>query len=142
MRFCTTLVDLIPGLWKKLGINLGIPLSRLDQMTKVKYPHEMALEMFQSWWGNSPPHARWGELHHALVSVHRHDLLSDTQKFFKANNMDYNNPEQVKMDRLFFTLAEAFQLVGRISVFTWGLMDQNWQKSVYNQFKTHHNTLS
>ena len=98
---------LIPGLWKKLGVNLGIPLSRLDQMTKVKYPHEMALEMLQTWWRKSTPQARWGELHHALVSIHRHDLLADTQKFFQTNNMNYNNPDQVKMDRMFFTLAES-----------------------------------
>lgn len=98
---------MIPGGWKKLGVYLGIPLMRLDQMLKIKHPHEMALEMFQSWWSNTTPYARWGEFHYGLVSIHRNDLLKDSQKFFKTNNVDYNNPEQVKMERLFFTLAEG-----------------------------------
>ena len=96
----------LPGCWKKLGINLGIPLSRLDQMTKVKYTNEMALEMFQAWWSQTTTHSRWGELHYALVSVSRHDLLQETQKYFKDHDMDYNDPDQMKMERVFFKLSE------------------------------------
>ena len=43
--------------WRKLGIYLGIPLTRLNSMISVKSPQEMAMEMFQAWWSNSSPHA-------------------------------------------------------------------------------------
>ena len=93
--------------WRKLGIYLGIPLTRLNSMISVKSPQEMAMEMFQAWWSNSSPHARWGELHYGLVSICRHDLLSAAQKYFKTNEIDFNDPDQLKMDRLFYSLSEA-----------------------------------
>lgn len=102
---------MMPFDWKKLGVYLGITLMRLDQMTKVKYPHEMALEMLQQWWHQSTPHSRWGELHHGLVSIHRHDLLKESQAFCKNQGLDYNCPNQVTIDRLLFMLAESITLV-------------------------------
>ena len=67
--------------WKKLGVNLDIALSRLNQMTKTKYPHEMDLEMMQAWWQETTPHARWGEIHYGFAGVHRHNLVKQTQNF-------------------------------------------------------------
>ena len=36
---------MIPFDWKKLGVYLEIPLTTLDQMVKVKYQREMALQV-------------------------------------------------------------------------------------------------
>ena len=95
------------GSWRKLGINLGIRSWKLDHLHKIKYTHEMALEVLQSWWAKTNTHSRWGELHHALLSISRQDLLSLTQDHCKKNSMDYNDPEELQMEQLFLSLSEG-----------------------------------
>ena len=102
-----TIGRMIPFHWKKLGVYLSLPLTRLDEMLKTKYAHEMALEVLQAWWRRTTPHSRWGELHYALAAIHRHDLVKQTQEFYRENAMDYNSPTQSCIDRLMFMLAEA-----------------------------------
>ena len=93
--------------WRKLGINLGIASFALDRLHQVKYTHEMALEVLFHWWASTTTHSRWGELHYALASVHRHDLLRQAQKFCKEHSMDYNNPDQSLIDTMFLPIAEG-----------------------------------
>ena len=97
---------MLPFDWKKLGVYLEIPITRLDQMVKIKYPQEMALQVLQLWWSKGSIHSRWGELHYALASVNRNDLLSFTQRFCRDHSINYNDPDQMEIDRLLFKLSE------------------------------------
>ena len=97
---------MIPVDWKKLGIYLGIGYQVLESMINVKQPHEMAMEMLQTWWRSTDVHSRWGELHYALASTHRQDLLSLTKEFFKKHDMDFNNPDELLIARLFAILSD------------------------------------
>lgn len=95
------------GSWKKLGIFLGISYECLEEMVVVKTVQDMSMEMFRAWWSVTTNHARWGELHHAYASVHRQDLLVQTQNFFATHNLDYNFPDPHTMDRYFLTMSES-----------------------------------
>ena len=98
--------DMISGDWMKLGTYLGIPKKQLDSMIVIKRPQEMVIEMFQLWWKDASPHARWGELHHALMYAHRVDMVKRVQRYCRDFEVNYNFPDSVTISKMFEVLAE------------------------------------
>ena len=93
--------------WRKLGIHLGISSFALDRLHQVKHSYEMALEVMYYWWRNTTTHSKSDELHHALSSIHRPDILRQSQKFCNDHSMDYDNPNDTLVDQMFVLISQC-----------------------------------